>query len=187
MRPAPLAERRIEDLLRRVGDTINWVDAAKLREGLSPRRERTDAAHVRRLAQLAADLPPLVVHRDTMRVVDGAHRLAAAHKRGQRRVPVVYFDGTDDEAFVVAVHLNAVHGKALSARDRTAAAQRILGTNPNWSDRWIASLCGVAPRTVAALRKCSTDHDQPLSTRVGRDGRPAHRADRPRPSGVARP
>lgn len=106
-----------------------------------------------------------------MCVVDGAHRLAAARSRRQRQVPVVYFDGTDVEAFVIAIHLNAVHGKPLRARDRTAAVQRLLGTHPNWSDRWVASVCGVAPRTVAALRKCSTDHHQPFTTRIGRDGR----------------
>lgn len=171
MRLVPVPERRIEDLLRRVGETIDWVDPALLRDGLSPRLDGVDAAHVRRLAQLAADLPPLVVHRDTMRVVDGAHRLAAAQSRGQQLVPAVYFDGTDDEAFVVGIHLNAIHGKALRARDRTAAVQRILADHPNWSDRWIASVCGVAPRRVAALRKGSADHDQPLNARVGRDGR----------------
>src|SRR5690349_18381805 len=106
MRPAPVAELWIEDLLRRIGDMIDWVDANRLSDGLSPRLDGVDAAHVRRLTQLAADLPPLVVHRATMRVVDGAHRLAAAHRLGQHQVPVVYFDGTDDEAFAVAVHLN---------------------------------------------------------------------------------
>jgi len=171
MRPAPVAERRMEALLGRIGDAVDWVEAATLRDGLSPRLGGIDAAHVRRVAQLAEDLPPLVVHRDTMRVVDGAHRLAAAQSRRQRQVPVVYFDGTDDEAFVVAIYLNAVHGKALGTRDRTAAVQRLLGTHPNWSDRWIACICGVAPRKVAALRKCVTDHGQALTTRVGRDGR----------------
>ncbi|NUT05939.1 MAG: ParB N-terminal domain-containing protein [Hamadaea sp.] len=162
---------RIDDLIARIGAQIDWVAADVLKDGLSPRLDGLTATHVQHLAELDQDLPPLVVHRATMRVVDGAHRLAAARKRDLTQLPVVYFDGTDDEAFVLAVRLNVVHGKALRPRDRSAAARRILQAQPEWSDRWIASVCGVAPRTVAALRGAAADDGQRAHTRVGRDGR----------------
>ncbi|MER5703301.1 ParB/RepB/Spo0J family partition protein [Micromonospora sp. NPDC002296] len=170
-RHAVLAQGRIEDVLERVRSEVEWVDVTLLREGLSPRLGGIDGMYVRHLAGLTEELPPLVVHRDTMRVMDGSHRLAAARGRGQRQVPVVYFEGTGDEAFVVAVRLNAAHGKTLRAGDRAAAVRRILGTYPHCSDRWIASVCGVAPRTVAALRQESADGRQRLDARIGRDGR----------------
>ncbi|MCX4390199.1 ParB/RepB/Spo0J family partition protein [Micromonospora peucetia] len=166
-----LAGTRIEEVLERIPGEVEWVDVALLRDGLSPRIDGIDGSHARHLAKLAEDLPPLVVHRATMRVMDGLHRLAAARSRGQRQVPVVYFEGTSEQAFVVAVRLNAIHGKALRAKDRAAAVRRILATHPHCSDRWIASVCGVAPRTVAALRQDSADDSPRLDTRIGRDGR----------------
>ncbi|GAB2922519.1 ParB N-terminal domain-containing protein [Micromonospora polyrhachis] len=164
-------ESRLEDVLRRIRSDITWVDVDLLRKGLSPRLDGIDTTHVRHLAGLPEELPPLVVHRATMRVMDGLHRLAAARSRGERQVPVVYFEGSNDEAFVVAVRLNAVHGRALRTKDRAAAVRRILSTHPHCSDRSIAAMCGVAPRTVARLRQESADDCQRLTTRVGRDGR----------------
>ncbi len=43
-------------------------------------------AHARSLAQTEADLPPIVVHRTTTRVIDGMHRLTAAGLRGEREI-----------------------------------------------------------------------------------------------------
>jgi CheY-like chemotaxis protein len=178
MGPLPVAISDDAPLQGHVNDALEWirgeaeqVDVALLRDGLSPRVDGVDSAHVRHLAALADELPPLVVHRATMRVMDGLHRLAAARARGRRQLPVVYFEGTAEEAFVVAVRLNATHGRALRAKDRAAAAGRILDTYPHRSDRWIASVCGVAPRTVAALRQKSADAGQRPVTRIGRDGR----------------
>ncbi|MGW0432212.1 ParB/RepB/Spo0J family partition protein [Micromonospora sp. NPDC003197] len=166
-----LVESRLEDVLRRIRSDVEWVDIDLLRRGLSPRLDGIDTTYVRHLAGLPEELPPLVVHRATMRVMDGLHRLAAARSHGERQVPVVYFEGSYDEAFVVAVRLNAIHGRALRTQDRAAAVRRILSTHPHCSDRWIAAMCGVAPRTVARLRQESADDQQRLTTRIGRDGR----------------
>jgi len=169
--PAESAASGLEDVLQRLHGDVEWVDVDLLRKGLSPRLDGIDTTHVRHLAGLPEELPPLVVHQATMRVMDGLHRLAAARSRGERLVPVVYFEGSYDEAFVVAVRLNAVHGRALRPKDRTAAVRRILSTHPHCSDRSIAAMCGVAPRTVARLRQESADDRQRLTTRIGRDGR----------------
>ncbi|MGP3924211.1 streptomycin biosynthesis protein [Streptomyces sp. 8N616] len=130
-----------------------------------------DTEHVRLLAGLDSELPPIVVHRRTMRVVDGMHRVRAAESRGEERIAVHLFDGTEEDAFVLAVKLNSANGLPLSQADRGRAAARILASHPHWSDRRIAEVTGLAAGTVAAMRKRSTDRFDQLKKRVGRDGR----------------
>ncbi|MFE2763733.1 ParB/RepB/Spo0J family partition protein [Streptomyces halstedii] len=137
----------------------------------SPRTAGEDAEHIETLAETQTPLPPIVVHRPTMRIVDGLHRTQAAALRGEETIEVRYVDGSVEDAFVLAVRLNAEHGMPLSRRDRTAAAERIIGSHPDWSDRRIAEVTGLAPGTVAALRKRSTVRIEQLNTRTGRDGR----------------
>jgi len=139
--------------------------------GDSPRHDGVDRAHVVRLAECGADLPPIVVHRQTMRVIDGMHRLQAAIRNRRELVEVTFFDGNDDEAFILAVELNVKHGLPLSLSDRKAAARRILLASPDLSDRAISSKTGLSDKTVAAIRRHpDTDSPHP-DTRRGRDGR----------------
>ena len=56
--------------------------------------------HIRSLAELQDELPPILVHRTTMRVIDGMHRLKAAILRGERTIEATFYDGDDAEAFV---------------------------------------------------------------------------------------
>ncbi|MFD7767814.1 ParB N-terminal domain-containing protein [Streptomyces sp. NPDC059787] len=147
------------------------VAIAALAEGDSPRLGGLDMVHVRLLAERVDAMPPLLVRRATMRVIDGHHRVAAARLRGLDRVPVRWFEGSDDEAFVVAVRLNASHGLPLTPQERAAAVCRLLASHPERSDRWTASVCGVAPRTVAALRARTAPDGETAVHRVGRDGR----------------
>ena len=135
----------------------------------SPRSGDENKTHVTVLA--AADyLPPIIVHRETMRVVDGMHRLAAAKLRGQKTIGVQFFSGTHDDAFVFAVAANALHGLPLSLKERRDAAVQILLIYPQWSDRRIAETAGLSHRTVAALRRSSGQFAQ-SNTRLGRDGK----------------
>ncbi|MDT7803603.1 MAG: hypothetical protein QOI78_7036 [Actinomycetota bacterium] len=127
--------------------------------------------HVHTLATMDEELPPIIVHRPTMRVIDGAHRLRAAELRARRHIEVRFFDGDEDDAFVLAVEANTANGLSLSVEDRKAAAARIIVTHPTRSDRWIASVAGLAATTVGALRRCSSVSDTQSNTRVGRDGR----------------
>ncbi|MFE5208658.1 ParB N-terminal domain-containing protein [Streptomyces sp. NPDC056600] len=145
---------------------------ARLTANWSPRLGAPDPAHVRLLAERLEDLPPVVVQRSTLRVLDGRHRLAAARLRGLERIPARCVDVCDAEAFVTAVRLNASHGLPLAAHERAAAVRRVLLTHPERSDRWIAALCGVAVRTVASLRADAGPGGEPdRQVRVGRDGR----------------
>jgi len=145
------------------------IDA--LRAGESPRLAGECPDHVRALAEAEAPLPPIVVHRQTMRVIDGMHRLRAAALLGRQEVEVRWFDGDPDDAFVVAVEANTATGLPLSTADRRAAAARIVSTHPARSDRWVGSVTGLAATTVGAIRRCSTVQDGQSNSRVGRDGR----------------
>lgn len=143
----------------------------------SPRLNGVDDDHVRRLADIYASLPPVLVHRTTMRVVDGMHRIAAASSMGHSAVDVQYFDGGDEEAFLRSVTANIAHGLPLSVSDRKAAAARILRTRPDLSDRSVAASTGLDAKTVAAIRPRSTADSPRSNIRVGADGRP-HPLDR---------
>jgi ParB-like nuclease domain len=138
----------------------------------SPRLRGVEAAHVRLLAEASADLPPILVRRSTMRVIDGMHRVAAARELGLDAVRVRFLDCGEVEAFLVAVATNINHGLPLTLADRRAAAARIIALRPEASDRWIGQIVGLAAKTVATLRKGPmTPADQAQVRRIGRDGR----------------
>lgn len=137
----------------------------------SPRLAGEIEEHARILAESDAPLPPIVVNRSTMQVVDGMHRLRAASLRGQQRIEGWFVEGPAEDVFVLAVELNAKHGLPLSRKDRNAAARRIIESHPHWSDRRIASVTGLSPGAVGALRGAVDMPVAPLSLRVGRDGR----------------
>ncbi|MFC5155263.1 ParB/RepB/Spo0J family partition protein [Streptomyces amakusaensis] len=127
--------------------------------------------HVSALAQCSDDLPPILVHRPTMQVIDGVHRLRAAKLRGDATIGVRFVDGTEEDAFMLAVSANVAQGLPLTLADRTAAAARILSSHPHLSDRLIASTAGLSNKTVAAIRQCATGEITQLHARLGRDGK----------------
>ncbi|MBX7470196.1 ParB/RepB/Spo0J family partition protein [Streptomyces sp. MAG02] len=136
----------------------------------SPRGGSCDEGHVRALADSGREFEAIVVHRPTMRVVDGMHRLGAARLRGQDTIAVRFFDGAEADAYVLSVQLNVRHGLPLSRAERRAAAERILHSHPHWSDRAIAERTGLSGKTVGKLRESMSAEIPQSHTRVGRDG-----------------
>jgi hypothetical protein len=55
-------------------------------------------------------LPPLLVDRRSMRVIDGMHRLMAALLKKRETIDVEFFDGSYADAFLLAVEANVAHG-----------------------------------------------------------------------------
>lgn len=153
-----------------VSPDVVTVSISALRPGESPRLDGEDKVHVARLAAMEAQLPPVLVDRRNMRVIDGMHRLRAAMLQGQDTIEVRFFDGRPEDAFLCAVEANVTHGLPLSQGDRRAAAERITGSHPHLSDRTIAQLAGLSAKTVAAIRRSSGSVPQ-VSARVGKDGR----------------
>lgn len=138
----------------------------------SPRAEGEDPDHVRALAQTPQHLPPIIVHMPDMRVIDGMHRLLAARMRGERSIDAYVFEGSADEAFVLALRANIKHGLPLSLKDRAAATARVLASFPEWSDRAIAAEAGLSPKTVSSIRRrLAGNADEVRQARIGRDGR----------------
>jgi hypothetical protein len=137
----------------------------------SPRLAGEDAHHTKTLVEIEDALPPIVVHRATRRVIDGVHRVRAAMLRQEQLIRARFFDGTSDQAFLLAIRSNVTHGLPLSLADRKSAATRIIDRNPQWSDRAVAEAAGLAAKTVAAIRRSPTDDRQRSDMRLGRDGR----------------
>jgi ParB-like chromosome segregation protein Spo0J len=137
----------------------------------SPRLTGENTEHVQALVDAQGDLPPITVHRASMRVLDGIHRLRAAQRHGQKEIEVRFFDGDEADAFVIAVRSNIAHGLPLSLADRKTASIRIITSHPHWSDRMIASVTGLAPRTIAERRRNLDAEDSSADARIGRDGR----------------
>ncbi|WP_280427290.1 ParB/RepB/Spo0J family partition protein [Nocardia brasiliensis] len=147
------------------------VPIASLGVAETSRLSGEDHDHIRVIADLEIDLPPIIVHKASMRIIDGVHRFRAAQLRGDSYIKAVFFEGDETDAFIISVKANTTHGLPLTLRERTAAAKRILVARPHWSDRAIAACAGLATKTVAAIRQCSTDDLPQLNTRLGRDGK----------------
>jgi ParB-like chromosome segregation protein Spo0J len=127
-------------------------------------------AYARRLAEVSSDLPPIIVHRSTMKIIDGTHRVQAALLKGREEIEVEFFDGSEDEAFVRAVELNTRHGRPLTMAERKLAAARIVASRPDLSDRALARISGLSGKTIAGIRRSAANGPQ-SNTRRGLDGR----------------
>lgn len=135
-----------------VAESVLRIPVDRLRRGPSPRLGPVRGEHVDALAALDGRWPPILVTRTDHTIVDGHYRYLAARKLGYRTVECVYFDGGAGPALVEAVRRNVSHGLVLSLGEREHAAAHVLGLCPDWSDRRIASLCGLSPTTVGRLR-----------------------------------
>lgn len=148
------------------------VPIHRLKPADSPRGSGENSEHVRTLAEVEAGLPPILVHRQTMRVIDGMHRLRAALLRGNDTIEVRFFDGSDEAAFRLAVEANVTHGLPLTLAERKVAAERIVVSHAHWADRAIAVATGLSVKTVSGIRRRSSPEHRPSgSRRVGVDGR----------------
>jgi ParB-like chromosome segregation protein Spo0J len=159
------------------GTAMAMVPIEQLLLGFSPRRRGVSSGHVEQLVESGGDWPPILVQRSTMKVIDGAHRLAAARALRWTEVEVVFFDGDDEQALVEAIRCNRSHGLPLTLQDRKAAARDLLARHPDWSDGRVAEICSLSPKTVANQRR-QPSSVAPLTgpgavsqSRLGRDGR----------------
>jgi ParB-like chromosome segregation protein Spo0J len=143
---------------------------SSLRLADSPRLGGENVEHTNTLANVGAALPPILVHRASMRVIDGTHRVRAALLRNAVTIEARYFEGSVQEAFVMAVKANIQHGLPLTPADRTAAVERIIASYPAWSDRAIAEITGLSARKVASIRR-HAELGVEERVRMGRDGR----------------
>jgi transposase len=162
-------------------DSIDAVDQLPVRDiplnslghGFFLRGTGTDKAHVQMLAEVASfsELPPILIQRNSLRVIDGTHRLEAAKARGEKFIRARVINCTDNDAYILAVKANTLHGLPLSRADRVSSARRILDWHPDWSDRAIGMATGLSAKTVAGIRRETADQVQQFTKRLGRDGK----------------
>ncbi len=161
----------LEDLAPPAG--ASWVPVAQLGTG-SPFRSGLCREQVDRLVAFGGAWPPVLISDRDGSLVDGAHRVAAARRLGMARLEVELFAGGPEEAFVEFLRRNVTHGLMLSVTERKGAASRVLREHPVWSDRRIAELCALSPKTVSRLRaegRPTEEGRQSDDRRLGRDGR----------------
>ncbi|MEU6492245.1 transcriptional regulator [Streptomyces sp. NPDC046984] len=164
------------DYLLRLRDGLHQtpVESVPLRAltiAESPRNSIENPEHTRTLAELDQPFPPIVVHRDSMTVIDGIHRLRATELQGRAFIDVRFFEGNVEDSRLLAVALNVVHGLPLSLEERSEAAKRIFTRYPEWSDRSVASIAGLSPKKAADIRHDLFGDTGIGERRVGRDGR----------------
>jgi ParB-like chromosome segregation protein Spo0J len=161
----------------RSGAAVVSLAVARLVVKSSIREGGINQEHVRRLMRLGGRWSPILVHETTGVVIDGVHRVAAARLLGLVRMDATLFSGGPDEALIEFVRRNVHHGLPLTLRERKWAAGQVLDTHPHWSDRRIADICSLSPKTVGRLRVVSGDcpsEELPqldTSLRIGRDNR----------------
>lgn len=153
-----------------LSQAVELVDINLLKTGNSPRVNGQSAQHVQLLTEVVEEVPPILVYRQSFRVIDGMHRVLAAQARGLTRIAARYFDGSEADAFLLAVEQNISHGLPLNREERTAAAVRVIASHPDLSNRALASKVGLSDKTVALLRRRSAANTPHVNERVGRDG-----------------
>lgn len=149
---------------------VVWLSIPNLVIDEHPRGGYVDHEHVRRLAHAIDEVPPILVHEGTMRVIDGVHRLHAALELGWQQIRAVLYTGTTAQAFILAVQSNSVHGLPLTLAQRRDCAVRLLRENPHLSDRALARVTGVSAKSIGQLRS-TVESAQLNGLRQGLDGR----------------
>ena len=168
-------DRVVIDVIRLLPVRTIWLDL--LHSGPFRRGDGVDDAVVRTLAEVVnfCALPPILVQRDGLRVIDGTHRLAAAQARGEKFIRARIVNCTDEDAYILAVTVNTLHGLPLSRADSVSSARRILNWHPDWPDRAIASATGLRTHTIARLRQAA-DRATLVGGRSGEEARRRHPA-----------
>jgi hypothetical protein len=167
----PLTVERAVPTDQASSSSVVSIRITSLHEEFGLRLGQRDVAHIQFLADAYDQLPPILVHWPGMGIIDGVHRVLAARLLGRSEVAARFFTGSGSEAFLLAVRANVLQGKPLNGREREEAARRILADYPNWSDRRIAQVCSLSPKTVVEVRRRSTGENPQLNGRLGRDGR----------------
>lgn len=107
-----------------------------------------------------AKLPAVIVFFDGVDhwLADGFHRYHAHRKIDAREIDAEVREGTQRDAVLFSVGANATHGLRRSNADKRKAVETLLADAEwaTWTDREIATICGVGRQYVHGLRDAST-------------------------------
>ena len=145
--------------------TFNVALEEVVRDASVSPREAVDAGRVQEFMELYVHggvnaLPPIVVSylpdvdgEEQCVLVDGWHRVEAAHRLNRKELPAKEFDAADDaDVFREATRLSATGSKPLTVAEKRKAVSKLLVDFPEASDRSIAKDAGVS-HTYAANRR----------------------------------
>jgi hypothetical protein len=122
--------------------------------------------HIERLERLKGDWPPILVNRWDWSIIDGYYRYLAAQRLGYTHISCGFFEGDADDVYLEALRRKAHQGLPLTMRERELAADCLLNSHFQWSDRRIAELCGLPLASVGRVRaECPTVQCAPLDWR----------------------
>ncbi len=117
--------------------------------------------------------PPVTVFFDgtIYWLADGFHRVAAAETNGDKTIAADVRQGTQRDAILFSVGVNATHGIRRTNADKRRAVERLLRDEEwvKWSDREIARQCKVTHPFVAKIRVELSGNDYQMRT-VSRSG-----------------
>ena len=146
--------------------TFNVVLEEVVRDASVSPRELLDAGRVQEFMELYVHgginaLPPIVVSylpdvdgEEQCVLVDGWHRVEAAHRLNRKELPAKEFDAADDaDVFREATRLSATGSKPLTIAEKQKAVNKLLVDFPDLSDRSIAKDAGVSHPFVASRRR----------------------------------
>lgn len=119
-----------------------------------------------RALELSRNLQPIIVTRlgKKLYVVDGHHRLAAYAALRKSEVPVVYFKGPLEEAFLKSLDANVRDKLPMTRKDKTEAAFRLVKhkmrhhKSMTWDE--IAERAVVSQRLVYKMQATLRDHPE---------------------------
>ena len=136
---------------------IERVSIGSLVQSGSLRLAGGNKEHAHILAESDMALPPIIVHRSTRHVIDGMHRLAAAELRGETEISVVFYDGSEEDAFILAVQANIERRRASDGFARCSPATHCCPLVGAIVEGELCSHISVFQRRVNAFTEpCST-------------------------------
>ena len=150
------------------------IEISEIKAGPSIRLGPLNSSHLECIAGLNGEWPPILISKDDATVIDGNYRLAAAKMLGYQCIPCQYVEGSEETRYLEALRCNVGHGLPLTLRERKNAAARLLEWHPEWSDRKIGEMCGLAHETVGAIRLeegRQSGESRQSDTRIGRDNK----------------
>jgi len=124
--------------------------------GTQPRTE-IDQDLVSEYAECLDKLPPVTVFFDGVKywLADGFHRFHAHNRANLSEINCIVINGTQRDAILHSVGVNADHGKRRTNEDKRKAVLTLLKDDDwsKWSNRQIAIVCKVSPGFVDIIRK----------------------------------
>lgn len=118
-------------------------------------RRANHEATIQRYEESFEKLPPVTVY-DTdegLLLADGFHRLAAAIRRGEKKIEADVRKGTRADALEYAVIANTQNADPLTPDERDNGIRRLKQLHPDWALRKIAEAMSVSHNTVQRVFK----------------------------------